>query len=260
MLQDFALTNKLLRVVNSVAFQGSGRITKVSEAIMKLGLDQMRAIATGLMLATLPPTRTLHPVFPEVILGTFISAVVGRNIGHLADLPNPEEVFICSMFGRLGEILTIYYFPEEYDEIVNNVRTRMTNELCASRTVLGIGFDVLGVEVARRWNFPPNLLYAMRALPEGILAAAATERERIAHCAGFARELCDAAWRAPDSQREWALSSLTERYQATVPRAPKYIRAVIRHALELGQKYCHALNIDPTGSALIEGLAKWGYE
>ena len=54
------------------------------------------------------------------------------------------------MFGRLGEVLTIYYFPEEYDEVVNTMRTRMTNELCASRTVLGIGFDVLGVEVARR--------------------------------------------------------------------------------------------------------------
>jgi HD-like signal output (HDOD) protein len=245
-LQDFALANRLLRIANSVAFQGNGRITNVSEAIMKLGLDKVRALASSLMLATPPPGRALHPVFPEVMLGAFISAVLGRNIGHLAGLANAEEVFICSMFSRLGEILTIYYLPDEYDEVVTLMRTRMVDELGASRAALGVGFDVLGIEVARHCNFPPTLSYAMRALPKGILPEAVTQRERIAHCAGFARELCEATWRTPDSQRESVLSGLTERFDATVPRASKHLRSVIRHSLDVGQKYCHALSIDPT--------------
>jgi len=47
--------------------------------------------------------------------------------------------------------------------------------------VLGINFDVLDIDIVRRWNFPPDVLYAMRALPKGILPKAVTERERIAH-------------------------------------------------------------------------------
>jgi serine/threonine protein kinase len=256
-LQDFALTNKLLKVVNSAAFQGSGQVTSVSEAIVKLGLDQVRTVATTLMLATPPKGRPLHPVFPEVMLGAFISAVIGRNLGRIAGLQNAEEVFICSMFSRLGDILAIYYFAEEYDEILELARTSRIDELRASRAVLGVGFDVLGIEVARRWNFPPNVLYAIRALPEGVLPQAAAEREWIAHCAGFARELCEAAWRTPESMRDEALRVLTTRFAATFPQASKHLRPLIAHSLKLGENYCKVLGIPTTDSPLIEGLAKW---
>ena len=257
-LQDFALTNKLLRVSNSVACQGNGQCATVSDAIMKLGLHQVRALATSLILANPPPGRTMHPVLPEVLLGAFIAAVLGRNIGQLAGLANAEDLFICTMLSRLGEILTIYYFPEEYDEIAAIVRTRATDELRASQSVLGVGFDVLGIEVARRWKFAPNILYAMRALPEGILSEAITERERNAHCAGFARELCDAAWRTPELEHELMLSRLIGRFHATVPRASRHLRSVIAHSLDLGKRYCHALNIGTADSPLLLGLAKYG--
>jgi HD-like signal output (HDOD) protein len=257
-LQDFALTNKLLKLVNAAAFQGSGRINSVTEAIVKLGLDQVRAVATSLMLATPPPGRALHPVFPEVMLGAFISAVMGRNLGRIAGLPNPEGIFICSMFSRLGEILAIYYFPEEYDEIAALARTPGFDERRASQAVLGIGFDVLGVEVAQRWNFPPNIVYAMRALPEGVLPQARSELEQIAHCAGFARELCEAAWRTPDLSWDELHRTLLARFGATVPQAPKYMRSLIAHALQLGERYCNVVGIATAGSPLIEGLAKWG--
>jgi HD-like signal output (HDOD) protein len=46
-LQDFALTNKLLKVVNSAGMKDSGRITTVSQAIMKLGLSQVRSLTTA---------------------------------------------------------------------------------------------------------------------------------------------------------------------------------------------------------------------
>lgn len=256
-VQDFALTNKLLKVVNSTAYHGDARVTNVSEAIMKLGVDQVRAIATGLMLSTPPRGRALHPVFPEVLLGAFIAAIIGRNLGRLANLGNSEEVFICSLLSRLGEVLAIYYFPEEYDEIANSVHTSGMDELSASRTVLGVGFDVLGIEVARRWNFPPNVVHAMQVLPEGVLPEAATEQQRIAHCAGMARELCDAAWRVPDAQHEEALQTLIARFSATLPGASRHLRTLIAHSLALGQKYCEVIGVETTASPLIEGLGKW---
>lgn len=258
-LQDFALTHKLLQLVNSVAYGGNGRVTSVTQAILTLGLEQVRVVATSLMLATPPRGKDIHPGLHEVLLGAFVAGVVGRNLGRMAGLKNVEELFICSMFSRLGEILAIYYFPEDYDEIVRVVRTRELSELAASRDVLGIGFDELGIEVARRWNFPPNVLHAMRALPEGMLPAAPTEKERIAHCAGFARELCDAAWRTPPEQREMVLGQLIERFQATIPKATTHLRPLIEHSLELGRKYCGIIGVDTRGSALIEGLGAWAH-
>lgn len=258
-LQDFALTHKLLQLVNSVAYGGNGRVTSVTQAIITLGLEQVRVVATSLMLATPPRDKDVHPGLHEVLLGAFVAGVLGRNLGRMAGLKNVEELFICSMFSRLGEILAIYYFPDDYDEIVRVVRTQETSELVASRDVLGIGFDELGIEVARRWNFPPNVLHAMRALPEGVLPSAPSEKERIAHCAGFARELCDAAWRTTPQEREAVLAQLIERFQASIPKAATHLRPLIEHSLDLGKKYCGIIGVDTRGSALIEGLTAWAH-
>jgi HD-like signal output (HDOD) protein len=256
-LQDFALTNKLLKLVNSAAVGSNGRITNVSQAITVLGFDQVRAVATGLMLATPPQGRAMHPGLPEVLLGAFTAGVIARNLGRIAGITNVEEMFICSMFSRLGEILAIYYFSEDYDEIVRITQTQGESELSASRQVLGIGFDELGIEIARRWNFPETVLHAMRPLPEGVLAAATTELEKIAHCAGFAREICDSAWRTPAANRLQALASLIERFHATLPRASDHLQVLIQHSLDIARKYCQIIGISSADSALIEGMAAW---
>jgi hypothetical protein len=199
----------------------------------------------------------MHPGLPEVLIGAFIAGVIGRNLGRIAAFTNVEEMFICSMFSRLGEILAIYYFSEDYDEIVRITRTQGESELSASRQVLGIGFDELGIEIARRWNFPETVLHAMRPLPEGVLPAATTELEKIAHCAGFAREICDAAWRTPEAYRAQALARLIERFRATLPRASDHLQALIQHSLDIARKYCQIIGIGSAGSALLEGMAAW---
>jgi len=256
-MQDFALTHKLLQLVNSAAHGGNGRITSVTQAIVTLGLEQVRAVASSLMLSSAPQGKNLHPGLHEVLLGAFVAAIIGRNVGRLAGLRNVEELFICSMFSRLGEILSIYYLPEEYDEIVRSVRTRGLTERAASNEVLGISFDELGIEVARQWNFPPSVLHAMRALPEGPLAQVTSELERIAHCAGFARELCDAAWRTRPEGREQALSDLAERFSATISQGESTLSGLLQHSLDLGRKYCAIIGVSTQGSALIEGLEAW---
>lgn len=256
-MQDFALTHKLLQIVNSAAHGTGGNVTSVSQAIVKLGMQQVRAVASSLMLATPPQASNVHPGLHEVLLGSFVAAVVGRNIGRMAGLQNAEEAFVCSMFGRLGEILSIYYLSEDYDEVIRLVRTQGVGEMAASRTVLGIGFDELGVEVARQWNFPPNVLHAMRTLPEGPLPPAQSERERIAHAAGFARELCDAAWRTRPDERTQGLLTLVERFGSSIPKASTHLTPLIEHSLELGLKYCAIIGVNTQGSALIEGLRAW---
>jgi serine/threonine protein kinase len=256
-VQDFALTGKLLKVANSAAVGAHGRITTISQAVTVLGFDQVRAAATALMLSTAPPDKAMHPGLPEVLIGAFIAGVLGRNLGRMAGLVDVEQMFICAMFSRLGEVLAIYYFPEDYDEIVRITRTQGGSEVTVSRQVLGVGLDELGIGIARSWNFPEAVLHAMRPLPEAGLPAAITDFEKIAHCAGFAREICDAAWRTPAESRAQALGRLVDRFRGTLPNASEHLPALIQHSLDIGKKYCHAVGIDCTGSALIEGLAGW---
>lgn len=49
-LQDYGLAQKLLRLVNSAAFAQRGRVTTISRAVLLLGFERVRSVATGLIL------------------------------------------------------------------------------------------------------------------------------------------------------------------------------------------------------------------
>ncbi len=50
-LKDYSLTNKILRLVNSAYYnRGGGKISTISRAVVMLGINPVRSLATGLML------------------------------------------------------------------------------------------------------------------------------------------------------------------------------------------------------------------
>jgi len=49
-LQDYGLAQKLLRLVNTVAFAQRGQVTTISRAVLLLGFERVRSVATGLIL------------------------------------------------------------------------------------------------------------------------------------------------------------------------------------------------------------------
>lgn len=49
-LQDYGLAQKLLRLVNTAAFAQRGQVTTISRAVLLLGFERVRSVATGLIL------------------------------------------------------------------------------------------------------------------------------------------------------------------------------------------------------------------
>ena len=49
-LQDYGLAQKLLRLVNTLAYAQHGQVTTVSRAVLLMGFDRVRSVALGLML------------------------------------------------------------------------------------------------------------------------------------------------------------------------------------------------------------------
>ena len=252
-LRDFALTQKLLRVVNSAAFAGA-RIAKVSQAISLLGISQLRSIAAGMILAAGGRTAEKSPEVAAVLTDAFVTAVIARNIGRMTGATNAEELFICGMFGRLGQLLTMYYLGDEYVEITRRIDVDGDEPTIASRAVLGLSYDQLGAAVARRWNFPDTIVASMAPLPAGELAASGDERERMWHCAAYARELCDAIRVAPETRRVQALDEHVARFETVMPVPAAKVSELIAHSVELAMKYVAASGLKQTRTPLLDGL------
>lgn len=244
-MRDFALSQKLLRIANSSAF-GAGKVTRVSQAITLLGLSQLRAIATGMMLAGAGNGKAHASAVASALTDAFVTGVIARNIGRMLKLQNVEELFICGMFSRLGELLALFYLSEEHAAIAGRIDDG-ADSASASRAVLGLTLDELGAEVALHWKFPDTIVQAMRALPADGVAAPQSDAERMHLCAGYARELCTLARETPASGREEAFARHQRRYADAVSIDTAQVRLLIGHSVTAALQYMKA-----SGLALVE--------
>jgi len=104
-LQDYGLAQKLLRLVNTVAFAQRGQVTTISRAVLLLGFERVRNVATGLILFEHLQAHAKAPDLVDTLNMSFYSAILGRAIADGTSFADPEEAFISALFHNLGRIL-----------------------------------------------------------------------------------------------------------------------------------------------------------
>ncbi|NMG03896.1 HDOD domain-containing protein [Azoarcus taiwanensis] len=211
LLRDFALTNKLLRVVNSPHFRraGAGTISTVSRAVLVMGFDAVRNIALAVVLFDHVRDRPDADTLMQSCLLANLSGSLGRELA--GDGRDREQAYICALFHHLGRLLTRFYFPEEADRIATECERSGCSEENAAIKVLGMPLHELGIGVARNWGFPPAIVDSMRPLPEGIVRKPANAGERMRALATLATELADTIGQTHGEAREKAIGMLRSR-------------------------------------------------
>lgn len=233
-LKDFALTNKLLRLVNSAYFRpaGGGNISTVSRAVIVLGFEAVRNIAVTVLLFEHLQNKANASQLKEEFLRANLAGILARDLSATAKMRDLEQVFICAVFSNLGRLLTQYYFPEESDEIRRIVGQKGCSEDLAARQVLGLSFEDLGVAIARQWGFPDLITHSMRHLPSGPLKAPKDQEERLQVMAGMANELCAVIAQGVPEQRQRELAKVLTRYAGAVPLAQKEVEQALGRSIE----------------------------
>ena len=202
-----------------------------------LGIRQVQAAALSLLMFEHLGDREQALALREAAGRSILSGMLSRSAAGRARMAEPEEAFVCSMLRRLGEYLAIYYLPEEHAAIRAAVQTGGESEEAACRRVLGLDFAELGMGVAREWQLPAEILHCMRPLLPGTLAAARSERDQLAHLAGFGDELATLVLAPPSPEREQALAALEQRYSRTLPIPRGDFAPLIAQALRDSREY-----------------------
>ncbi len=233
-LKDFALTNKLLRLVNSAYFRpaGGGSISTVSRAVVVLGFEAVRNIAITVLLFEHLQNKGNANQLKEDFLRANLAGVLSKDIGAAAQMRDLEQSFICSLFHSLGRLLSQYYFPEESDEIRRIIAQKTCSEELAARQVLGISFEELGVAIARQWGFPPLIVSTIRSLPAGPVRTPVQQEDRLRVLAGFSNELCDVIAQATPEARDRELKRTMARYAEAVALDQTEILRTVQRAVE----------------------------
>lgn len=161
-LKDVALTNKLLRLVNSAHYQhvGGGHINTVSRAVGLIGFAGIRNMAMSLVLLDHMDNKAHATQLKAEFLRALLAADLATALGPRTR--DSEEVFIGALFQGLGRLLSEFYFPDEAQQVRATVATGKATEEQAATAVLGLGYQALGQGVGKAWGLPASMLKLMR--------------------------------------------------------------------------------------------------
>jgi HD-like signal output (HDOD) protein len=187
-IQDSAITTKLLKVVNSAYFGLPRQITQISHAISILGLQQVRNLLLGL--GVLNALRSDNPRVLKMQEGhwmqAFAAGVAAEEMSKKLRLSKTERemVFVAALLQDIGRLFLITMFSLPYQEVVRESLERAEPISRAETRVLGMNHCELGAALANRWNFPDSLTHIIRC-HEGPFGAHPDPCEAIVHISGF---------------------------------------------------------------------------
>ena len=216
-LQDYGLAQKLLRLVNTLAYAQHGQVTTVSRAVLLMGFDRVRIVATGLMIFERLQAQAKTPALLDALNMSFYSAVLGRSIADRTGLADKEETFISALFHNLGRTLVALYLPAESKAI--RAEEEQQQDAAVLR-VLGMSYSSIGVAVARSLNLPERLLQSMNRVTGSQTHASMTDEEKLGAMATLSNGVADAlATSASPKNKKQAIERLVKSVRRPVQGA-----------------------------------------
>ena len=177
-LADVALTQKIIRLANSVTFRGASNqiVTTISRAIQLLGLDTIKSCALAMILVDGMPGKQTQYVKKELKFA-LTASLAARQMAKRSAFPNAEEVAIAALFKNMGRLLVAAFDHAVYKEAMDLVKQRTHTQTQASLKVIGCSFDELTEIALQTWHIPEFIISAMKLITAKRLAPPKNRQE-----------------------------------------------------------------------------------
>lgn len=161
-LDDMALTARLLKVVNSAFFSFPRPVETVSQAITVVGTSQIRDLALATSVVALFDDVPEDLIDMEGFWRHSLACGVGaRALAGLRREGNVERFFVAGLLHDLGKLLLYQRCPDEAREVLQEAKGGKTLVHLAERALLGFDHGQVGEALLERWNMPHSLREAL---------------------------------------------------------------------------------------------------
>lgn len=195
-LQDAAMTARLLRVANSPIYSLAGRgISTISRAVVLLGFDTVRSLCLSIAIIDSLGNSAQKSRVAEQMARSFHAAIQARAFAEKRRDPSPEEVFIATLLTNIGD-LAFWSLKSDNATALNELLQQPGYDRArAEREVLGFELKDLSLGLTRKWN--------LGKLLENVLEDKGDANPRVSNVE-FAHELASNAekgWETPETKR-----------------------------------------------------------
>lgn len=157
-VQDVALSSKILKVSNSAFYSFPQQIGSIQQAVSMLGTNAVQSLVLSFSLLSINKGKTQSQFdfdkFWELSMAAAISA---KLILSKVDGADTEEIFVSGLLQNLGQLVLACTVPEQYDQVIGKMAEEDIADMAAEEAVFGANHCFLGYEVAKHWNFPLSI-------------------------------------------------------------------------------------------------------
>lgn len=183
-LDDQALTARLLRLVNSPFYGFPRRIATVTEAITILGFHQVRNLLLTTSVVDLLSAEETAEFSPARLWEHSVATAVatGQLARHLRH-EDREEVFVAGLLHDVGKLVEFQLMRREFGEVLALAWAEDIPIRAAEQRVLGFSHDQAGRLLAEQWKLPIRLTEAIACHHRPDLAQTAKREAAMVHVA-----------------------------------------------------------------------------
>jgi putative nucleotidyltransferase with HDIG domain len=159
---DKSLAAQTLQMANSPLFGRCQNIRSIRGAVLALGIDRVREMATTCCILKLVPER--DSVFDvrnlwEHSLGV---ALVSRRFARKIGFSDPEQAYLAGLLHDIGLIVNLIVIPAEFLESAKYAMHESIGLEEAEVEVIGFGHGVTGGLLSERWSLTGELKEVIR--------------------------------------------------------------------------------------------------
>jgi len=222
--QDPALVAKLLRLANSAQFGLPRGVSTVAEAIQMVGISKVRSLTLGASLSeSFPPLPGLN--LQDFWRNSLACAGYAQWLASSLNM-EAQQAWLTGMMLRLGELLMGQANPLallEIEKLPHTPGSRWSRQ----RRLIGYAEGQVTAELARRWNFPMQIVQALERSYDPLVEQAFSRLGAVIHLAGLLADVPNADALAVDVLPQDVISALgldVRRMKATFPAADSFIK------------------------------------
>lgn len=259
-LKDYALTTRILKLVNSVNYAQFGEVTTISRAIILLGLENIKNIAVTLVLFDHLQKHSSNSELMNTIVSSFYSALIAQKISQDINFGDKEEAFICSLFHTFGRLMVAFSIPEKIDEIKHFSQEKGISEDLAAHSVLGTSYEGIGMSLAKEWNFPSKIIQCMPDFSISEIIPKPSEMDKLRSLSTFSNKISRIMTMYPDKKErseriDKLIKSFKDHFGVIGNKIVDIIDASIQDLVEFSNVFNLNLNNVPFSRQLL-GLPK----
>jgi len=157
---DPSFSAEVLRFANSALFGVRHEVKSVSQAIVLLGLDRVKTMATlvavNRMIRSSVRVAALRKVWVHSLVTALIAEEAARVTGVAAD-----TAYTAGLLHNLGTLGLMSAYPEEYSRMLDVTQEFGFDLLQTERDLFDIDHCLAGCYLAQDWEFPDELAAAI---------------------------------------------------------------------------------------------------